>query len=148
MSHRFLPRPPNWISLKNAKFKFILAPRQWQVFTNFYATILVHVLTLYSKKYFLIFLPVFHLLFLTTLFMKFLIADQVFQSTLHFQFSIQTIQLFFPKLFSIIFLLIRKFLPQVQAQHDMKKHRPRTTDRHSAPAPGRLLDLSKTPGLS
>ena len=75
---------------------------------NFYATSLLHVLTLYSRKYFPISQPNRRHIFLTILFLKVLIMNQLIQSTFLIVHSIPTIQVTFPEtlcFFNFNFLL-------------------------------------------
>ena len=111
--HRFRHKPPNWISMLSAIFKFTSAPKRWPVYTNFCAVILSRLMILCSKNYFPTSLLDFLHTFSITLVMKFPITNQFIRSTLQFRHFLPTIPLIFLNCFYIflIFYATRRFLP-------------------------------------
>ena len=125
--HRSRQKHPNWISLINVTFKFTSAQRPWQIFTNFFAVTLLHVLIPCSKNCFLVSLLDFLRISSTISHMKVLITNQINRSTPESLLFFPTIQPTFH-----IFLQL-KILHQKDGHRTVKSScRPRTTDNQEA----------------
>ena len=127
----FRHRPPNWIPMIRATFKFISALKQWLVCTIFFAIIHLHVRTHSSKNYLLIFLPAFTLIFSITLSMSTpRMRSQSIRSTLQLLHFILTTQLTFLKYFYCYYSLCNSkiFTTRTVTRDIQKGRRPRTTD--------------------
>ena len=101
--HRFRQKPPNWIELIDATFKFNSALKRWLVCTNSYAIILWRLTILCSKNRFPISLLDFLRINLIISHMKVLITSQSDQLILQFLHFIPTIQ---PKILKYFYVLL------------------------------------------
>ena len=104
-SDRFCHKPPNWVLMINATFKFTSSPKRWLVGSNVYSIILTPLMIFCSKNYFPISLLHFVPTFLITLHMKDLIRNQSDRLTPQSLHSTLTIQLTFSKYFFALFIL-------------------------------------------
>ena len=140
-SLRFRHRPPNWIPMIKATFKFISALKQWLAYTIFFATIPLHVRTHSSKNYSPISLHVFTLIFSITLSMSTpRMRSQSIRSTLQLLHFILTTQLTFFKYFIpyfVFFYATPRFLPQGRwhATYKRAAGREQPTTRKKGPRP-------------
>ena len=131
-SHGFRQSPPNWTLLIKVIFKISLALKQWLVCTIFFATILSHLRTHYSKNYSLIFLHVFILIF--SIISPTNTPRMMSQSTLStlwlllFILTIQPTFLWNFFNFSLFFMQLRNFYNRNWHTTVKRGRRPRTTD--------------------
>ena len=119
VSHRFRRKPPNWTSLANVTFKFILVLKLRLVFINSFANMLSYVRFPCSKNCSPISLLAFFHTSSIILFTKTLIMNQFIQLAHLFLHSIPTIRPTFPKYLLPYFLY---FFMQLQNFYHEDRH--------------------------